>query len=169
MTWLYLCGTLRPGVEEAVTILIAGQCANFGAAEDCVTVAGYDVVGGVAEEFGQELQKGCAGPPETWELFQDEDGGGGAGEQIFAGEFVVDRDVDGVESGGVGSVTREDGGSKGALQRGEAEDIIVIAAENELDEAVAESADAVVENDGVLAHVAGRGNYFPDPAGCGPA
>jgi hypothetical protein len=34
------------------------------------------------------------------------------------------------------------------LQRGEAEDGIAIAAEDELDEAVAESADAVVEEDG---------------------
>jgi hypothetical protein len=51
--------TLSPShlqIEEAVAILIVGEDADFRAAEDAVAVTGYSVVGGVAEEFGQELQ-----------------------------------------------------------------------------------------------------------------
>ena len=75
-----LCGALRPMVKEAAAILITAQGANFGAAEKAVTVAGYDVVSRVAEDFGQELQEECGGSPEAWELLQDEEDGAGAGE-----------------------------------------------------------------------------------------
>jgi len=43
----------------------------------------------------------------------------------------------------------QDAGGEGALQRGEAEDSVGIAAEDELVQPVTESADAVVEEDGV--------------------
>ena len=82
-------------------------------------------------------------------MFEDERRGVGAGEQRFVGEFMVEDDIDRIEVGGVGAVAGEDAGGEWALQRGETEYGIVIAAENELDEAVAESADAVVEEDGV--------------------
>lgn len=62
---------------------------------------------------------------------------------------MIDYDVDCVEIGGTGAVAGEDGSGKRALQRGEAEDGVAIAAEDELDKAVAECADAVVEEDGV--------------------
>ena len=91
-----------------MAILLAGQLVNIGASEDAVAVAGYDVVSRVAEEFGQELQQECGGPPEA-ELLQNEEDGVGAGEQIFVGEFIVDDDVDGVQIAGVGAVADEDG------------------------------------------------------------
>jgi|SRR5271170_1257110 len=62
---------------------------------------------------------------------------------------MVDNYIDGIESGRAGAVAGEDGHGERALQRGEAEDGIAIAAEDESDKAVAESADAVVEKDGV--------------------
>jgi hypothetical protein len=46
-------------------------------------------------------------------------------------------------------VTGEYGSGESALERCKTEDGIVVAAENELNETVAESADAVVEEDGV--------------------
>lgn len=123
-------------VEESGVIPIR-QCAEVGAAEDTVAVAGYGVVGRVAQNFWQELKDGCGGAPEASELLEDEEDGVGAGEQIFVGEFLVDDDVDRVQVGGVGAVAGEDADGDGALQRGETENGFAIAAENELDEAVA--------------------------------
>jgi hypothetical protein len=82
-------------------------------------------------------------------LFEDIEDGGGAGEQLFVGKFVVEDDVNGIEVAGVGAVAGEDACGERALQGGETEDGMAIAAENELDEAVAQSADSVVEEDGV--------------------
>ena len=129
-------------------ILFTGQCAYVEAAEDAVAAAGYGVVGRVAEEGGQELQEGCGWAPWASELLENEDDGVGAGEQRFVGEVMVEDDVDGVAVGGVGTVAGEDASGDGALQRGETENGVAIAAEDELDKAVAESADAVVEEDG---------------------
>jgi len=51
-------------------------------------------------------------------------------------------------------VAGEDAGGERALQRCETEDAMAVAAKDELDEAVAESADAVVEED--VRHVTGE-------------
>jgi len=68
---------------------------------------------------------------------------------MFIREFVVEDYVDRVQVGGAGVVAGQDAGSESALQWGEVEDRVTVAAEDELDEAVAESADSVVEEDGV--------------------
>src|ERR1700719_3299679 len=136
---------LLVAVEKAAAILLAGHGADFGAAENCVAVAGYDIVGGITQEPGHRLQNECSGTTRAWELFQGEEDGIGAGEQMFVGEFVVDDDVNCVEIDGAGGVAGEDGCGESALQRGE--DGVAVTAENELDEAVAESADAVIEKD----------------------
>jgi len=60
---------------------------------------------------------------------------------------VVKDEIDRVKVTGVDTVADEDVGCEGALQGGEPENGISIAAEDELDEAVAESADTVVEED----------------------
>lgn len=62
--------------------------------------------------------------------------------------IVVDDYIDGVEIGGVGAMAGEDGGGEGALQSSEAEDRIAVMTEDELGEAVAETADTVVKEDG---------------------
>ena len=128
---------------------ITGQCAGFGADEEPEPPPGDGVVGAIAEQFGQELHEESESAPESSKLLQDEDGRSGAGEQRFVGQFMVEHDVDGVEVGGAGAVPEKDAGSEGALQRGETEDRFAIAAEDKLDETVAQSADAVVEKDGV--------------------
>jgi hypothetical protein len=80
-------------VEEARTILLARQGANFGAAEDVVPVAGYCVVACVSQKLGRELQKECGGAPEAWEVPQNEYRGSGSGEQMFIRQFMVYDDV----------------------------------------------------------------------------
>ena len=55
-------------IEEAAAILIRGQDADFGAAEDAVAAAGYGFVDGVAKRLGQELQERRRWTPEAWEL-----------------------------------------------------------------------------------------------------
>jgi len=62
---------------------------------------------------------------------------------------MVHNYEDCIQSGGTGAVAGEDGRGERALHRGEAEDSVAIATEDELDEAAAERADAVVEEDGV--------------------
>lgn len=112
-------------------------------------MAGYGVVGRVQKKFWQKLQEGCGWAPRAFELAQGEEDGVRAGEEAFAREFVVQDDVDGVEVTGIRAVTGEGAGGERALQRGETENGVGIMAESELDEAVAESADAVVEEDGM--------------------
>ena len=87
--------------------------------------------------------------PDSTESFQDEDDSVRAREKMFVGKFVIGDNVDGVEVVGISPVTRKDAGREGALQRCETKDGVGIPAEDELVEAVAESADAVVENDRV--------------------
>ena len=67
-------------VEKAAAILLTGHGAYFGAAEEAVAVAGYDIVSRIAQELRHELHKECEQRPCAWELFQDEDGGAGARE-----------------------------------------------------------------------------------------
>lgn len=118
-------------------------------------MAGDGVVSGVEEEFGQELQKGYGGGPRSAEVLKDEEGCVGAGEHEFVCvfRFWIDDDVDGIEIAGIEVVAGEDAGGEWALQRCETEDGMAVAAKDELNEAVAESADAVVEED--VRHVTG--------------
>jgi hypothetical protein len=94
------------------------------------------------------LQEECVGSPEASELFKDEDDRVGSGEQGFIREIVVKDNVDRIQGSRVGAVSGQNAHGERALERGETEDGTVIAAEGELDEMVAESADAVVEEDG---------------------
>jgi hypothetical protein len=136
-------------VEEAAVVQITGQRAGFGAAEDAVPPAGYGIVGGVAHQLGQELHEESGSSPEPSKLLKDEDSRGGTREQRFVGQVMVEHHVNRIKVGGADAVAGEDAGGEGALQRGETEDRFAIATENKLDEAVAQSAHAVVEEDGV--------------------
>lgn len=50
-------------------MLIRRQHADFVTAEDAVAAAGYGVVDGVSEGFGQNLQQGCECAPGACQLF----------------------------------------------------------------------------------------------------
>ena len=91
-------------------MLRAGKDAGFGAAEDTVAVAGDEAVSPVAEGLGQELEEKSEELPEAAELMQDEDDRVGAREEMFAGEFVIHDDVDGVEILGISAATGQDAG-----------------------------------------------------------
>ena len=44
-------------------ILVTGEHTYFGAAEEAVALAGYHIVGEVADESGQQAQEECGGGP----------------------------------------------------------------------------------------------------------
>ena len=62
---------------------------------------------------------------------------------------MIDYDIDRIQSSRVYAVTRKYPGSDRTLQRCEAKEIIAVSAKNKLDETVAESTDAIVEEDGM--------------------
>ena len=87
--------------------------------------------------------------PESAKAFEDKDDGVGAREETFVGKFVIEDDVDSVKVLGIGTVTGQDARGERTLQRGEPKDGVKITAQDELIQPIAESADAVVEDDGV--------------------
>ena len=60
------------------------------------------------------------------------------------GQIRVNDNVECVDVAGIDAVAGENVGSESALQRGEAENRVVIVAESELNQTVAESADSVI-------------------------
>ena len=70
-------------------------------------------------------------------------------QQRLAGPVVVQNDAHGVDVCGIRVVAVEDLGGKPTLQRGETKCPFRIAAQNEPDETIAQSADAIVEEDGI--------------------
>jgi hypothetical protein len=135
-------------IEEAAVICASGECTDVRAAENAVAVSRDQVVERVAEEPRDELQNECAGPPEASELFKDEDDCVGSGEQGFIREIVVKDNVDRIQVSRVGAVSGQNALGERALERGKQKRTLAITAEGELDEVVAESADAIVEEDG---------------------
>jgi hypothetical protein len=144
-------------VEEAAAILSARQFAALELAEDVVAAAGGGTVGTVADEFRWELEQKREQTPACAELLEHEQDGIGAREHELwrPVRIAVEDNIQCVEVGGTDVVAGKDAGGKSALQRCEAEGAVRIATENELDEAMAEAADTVVENDGV-GHECGR-------------
>lgn len=128
----------------------SGQRAGFKAAEDSVTVAGDGVVDGVADRFRQELEQKGDSATARANLLEYKQDGIGAGEEKFRRHLRirVDDEIDGVEIARIEVVAGEKAGGQSALQGSEAELALVITTEDELDEAIAQAADAVVKEDG---------------------
>src|SRR5580692_1839039 len=139
----------RSHIQETIAIFGGRQHAGFEATEDAVAIAGDYAVSPIAEEAGLELRHETQEAPEAPELLEDEDCGVGTSQQVFIGLIGVDDDINGVEISGVRPAPRKDARGQGTLQRSEAENSCGIAAQDELVQAVAESADAVVKQDGV--------------------
>jgi hypothetical protein len=93
------------------------------------------------------LEKECGEARRSFQLAENEDHSLGPREQAYVRPFIVEHDIDRIQSDRIRAVAREYTGSKGALQGSETEDRFAITAENELNEAVAESTDTVVEED----------------------
>ena len=143
-------GTQRNSqVEEAGAGFLGGKRAGVITAEETVAIPGDEAVSPIAEGTRHKSQSECCGGPGSGELLEDEDGRVGTVNEGFAGFVVVGDHIDGVEVVSVRAVAAHDAGSEGTLQRGEAENIPAVVAQDELDQAVAQSADAVVEEGGV--------------------
>ncbi len=71
---------------------------------------------------------------------------------MFARLSVVEYQINGVQQIRIQPMTFEDSSREVALQGGEAKSVPVIALEDQLDKAVAQCANAVVEDDGVGGH-----------------
>ena len=82
-------------------------------------------------------------------MLQCEQSRTGTREQAFIFRFIVEDDIDRIQGTRTYAVAREYLRGEIALQRSEAEGLFAVAAKNELDESVAESADTVVEKDGI--------------------
>jgi hypothetical protein len=132
-----------------VAILRTGEHAIFGAAENAVAVAGDEAIPSVAQRSGQESEDDTEDLPESAKALENEDNDVRAREETFVRKFVIEDDVDGVKVLRIGIVTGQDTRGERTLQRGKAKDGVGIAAEDELIQAVAESACAVVKNDRV--------------------
>ena len=133
-------------------MLEIGKRAGVEPAKDFVAIAGNEVVKGVTQRMREELPNCAVGAPHTVECIEDKGDGVGAGEDPFVGLSGLGDDIECVEGGSAGPVAGEDFGGDRALKRGEAEEVSPVMAEGELDETVAESADTVVEEDGVGRH-----------------
>jgi hypothetical protein len=142
-------------VEEFVPLLGVGEGAGVELSEDLVAIAGDHGVEDVAKGAREESPDRAASAPGASEFAEDIDNGIGAGDELFFWLFGVGYNVERVEICDARSVTLKDASSKGTLQGGEAEEIMAIMTESEFDQAVAEPAHAVVEEDG------GRGHSIP--------
>jgi hypothetical protein len=113
-------------------------------------VAGDGVVDGVADRFRQELEQKGDSATARANLLEYKQDGIGAGEEKFRRHLRirVDDEIDGVEIARIEVVAGEKAGGQSALQGSEAELALVITTEDELDEAIAQAADAVVKEDG---------------------
>jgi hypothetical protein len=123
-------------------------------------MAGDGVVDRIAQEFRNEFQRGCQRTPRHPKSAEHVKDSVGAGEQRFVWLARVNYYVNCMNAGRIDAVAREDARGKGALQRSEAKSVISVAAQHELHKSVAETANAVVEEDGI-----GHAARFSLPSG----
>jgi hypothetical protein len=135
-------------VQKTATRFRVGKNAGFGAAEDLVAVPGDEMVSPIADNEGKDPEGKAEEAPASAELLKGIENRIGARQQVLIRQFVVQHDVDGIEVAGIASVAIKDAGGKSALQRSKAKAVLRVALKDELDKAVAEAADAVVEEDG---------------------
>src|ERR1035437_5502858 len=90
------------------------------------------------------------------QLPEDKDDRIGPSQQLLVGLVGIDHNVHRIEVLSIRPMPGQNAPSQRTLQRGEAEDARRIAPQNELDEPVAQPADAVVEQDGVHWRVTSR-------------
>jgi hypothetical protein len=135
-------------IQKTATRFRVGKNAGFGAAEDLVAVPGDEMVSLIADNAGKDPESKAEESPASAEPLKGEKDCVGARQQVLIRQFVIQHDVDRVEIAGIPSMAIKDAGGKSALQRGKTKAVLRVALQDELDEAVAEAADAVVEEDG---------------------
>jgi hypothetical protein len=80
---------------------------------------------------------------------EDEDDSIRPSQQLFVAKTIINDDIDSIEVLSIHPVPRQNPPGQHTLQRGESEEPIRIAPQNELHQPVAEAANAVVKKDGV--------------------
>jgi hypothetical protein len=117
--------------------------------EDFVAIPRNQVVDRVAERVRKEFAELGNPRPTPAQVREDKPGGIRACEQVLARLFRIRHYIESVQICRRRPVAAEEACGKCALQRGEAEDVVAIVPERELDQTVAQSADTVVEQDRV--------------------
>ena len=135
--------------QKPISIFCFGQKAAVALAEDAVAVAGNHFVSPVAKPPGDDSQQGCRNGPMSTYLSQYGNNGVRAHRNPFPGPTAVFDEVYGIQIAGIEAMTLKDSAREIALQGGEAEAAVDIAFQAELHQAVAKSANSVVEKGGV--------------------
>ena len=133
-------------VDEFLPIRSTRYGASVVFAENTIAVSGDEIVDPVAEELGKQTAD-FADAPNTAEVPGGAQSSVGFGKCMFDGEAVIGDDGNGIKVGSVDSMLTEECVGEFALKWSIAKAIVAIMAEEELDETIAESADAVVEHD----------------------
>ena len=126
-----------------------GQWAGFVFTEYSVTVPSNQVVLPFADAARKNAEQIPPEPPHATQFRQHSSHPLIASKNKLGGCAIVEDNVESIQSVWVESMAFEDRARDSALQGSETKTIFAITLQDELDEAVAESADAVVEDNGM--------------------
>src|ERR1700685_453031 len=134
-------------IEKLTTIFLRRDRARIVLAEDAVTVSRDPIVAPISQPQRKQLQRRAQGTPSSAKFSQSHNRSVGARRNSLIGKRVVQHYVHGVEVVWGSVVPSQYLSRKIALQGGKAEAVVRIVFQKELNQPVAEAADAVVEND----------------------
>src|SRR5580692_11458501 len=117
--------------------------------EDAISVSRYQIVAPVSQPQRQRLQKRTHGSPSSTQFPESYNGCVRPGCNPLPRKIVVQHHVHGVEIVWRGVVASKYVGCKFTLQRSKTEAVVRIAVQEELNQPVTETANAVVQNDRV--------------------
>jgi len=134
--------------------------------EDAIPVPRDQVVAPVAHSPWEQREQHRAKLPTSAKLPQDLNGCVVSRKQSLTGLLVIEHQIKRVEIIGIGIVLPQKVAGKIALQRCEPKPVSMIVLEHKLDQAVAESANAIVEDDriGRITRQCAPADTLPAPA-----
>ena len=134
-------------VEKFAAVSFVWNLAGLEFAKKLITVARDQVVGFVSEPARQQLHDRGDSAPDSAQFCEYLNRSVGAGCQTFVGLRIVQQQVHRIQSLWVDSVSLEDIARELTLQSGKPEAVGLVALEDKLIEAIAESANTVIEDD----------------------
>ena len=126
-----------------------GRWTRFAFAKNAITVAGDQIVSPFAKTPREQAQKSCPYPPSAAQLIEHFRGSIISGEKALARLVQVEHQIKSVQIIWIAVVPPKYIASKIALQGSKAEAVLLVVLQDELHHTIAQSADAVVENDRV--------------------
>lgn len=123
--------------------------------EQAIPISRNEIVERVPDETRHRAEQCCDEFPDTAKAAQQQDRRFRARAEALARFFGIGHDIESVEVVGGDAVTGEDPGRNRSLQCRKTELILPVASQGELDESIAKSADAVIEDDGVIGGIQG--------------